>query len=481
MKDKYKITIGLEIHVELKTRSKMFCGCINSVDDVKEGENKPANVYTCPICMGHPGTLPVINKEAVKKVLLVGTALGSEIADFTEFDRKNYFYPDIPKGYQISQYKHPLVRHGKLNGVEITRIHLEEDTARSTHDTPGASLVDYNRAGVPLMELVTEPVIHSSSEAVGFAKELQLLLQYLGVSDANMEKGEMRVEVNFSVSPSSALGTKVEIKNINSFRAVGKAIDYEFERQTALLEKGEVVVQETCGWDENKEVTFSQRLKESAHDYRYFEDPDLPKIMISEIPEFSLLELKKLMVELPEEKRKRYLTSFNLKPEDIEIYVVNREAGKFFETVAEGVFTLGLDPVRTASNYITSDIMGLSKTKGLDFTTGQIRTEDLVKLVTMIHNGDLSSRGAKDILKIVFDIGSDPEKIANEKGLIQKSNAEEIKLIAEKIISDNPKVVEEYRNGKDSLLQFFIGQGMKEMKGAGNPELLKKTLLGLLR
>ena len=284
MKDKYKITIGLEIHVELKTRSKMFCGCINSVDDVKEGENKPANVYTCPICMGHPGTLPVINKEAVKKVLLVGTALGSEIADFTEFDRKNYFYPDIPKGYQISQYKHPLVRHGKLNGVEITRIHLEEDTARSTHDTPGASLVDYNRAGVPLMELVTEPVIHSSSEAVGFAKELQLLLQYLGVSDANMEKGEMRVEVNFSVSPSSALGTKVEIKNINSFRAVGKAIDYEFERQTALLEKGEVVVQETCGWDENKEVTFSQRLKESAHDYRYFEDPDLPKIMNIIVP-----------------------------------------------------------------------------------------------------------------------------------------------------------------------------------------------------
>ena len=274
----YKMTIGLEIHAELKTKSKMFCGCANtSINSL--GRSDLPNVYICPVCMGHPGTLPVINKEAIKKVLLVGTALGSEIADFTEFDRKNYFYPDIPKGYQISQYKHPLVTGGSLVGVEITRIHLEEDTARSSHDTPNVSLVDYNRAGVPLMELVTEPVIHTSIEAVKFAKELQLLLQYLGVSDANMEKGEMRVEVNLSVSKTETFGTKVEIKNINSFRAVGKAIDFEFKRQTEMLEKGEKVVQETRGWDENKEVTFSQRLKESAHDYRYFEDPDLPKLL----------------------------------------------------------------------------------------------------------------------------------------------------------------------------------------------------------
>lgn len=475
MADDYKITIGLEIHAELKTKSKMFCGCVNS------GEEKLPNIYICPICMGHPGTLPVINKEAVRKVLLVGTALGSEIADFTEFDRKNYFYPDIPKGYQISQYKNPLVKGGSLVGVKITRVHLEEDTARSSHDTENVSLVDYNRAGVPLMELVTEPVIHSSEEAVKFAKEFQLLLQYLDVSDANMEKGEMRVEVNFSVSKTDIFGTKVEIKNINSFRAVGKAIEFEFNRQTALLEKGEKVVQETRGWDENKEITFSQRLKESAHDYRYFEDPDLPKLVISEIPEFSKEELKKSIVELPDEKRKRLTSDFGLKSEDIEMYVGDREIGKIFEQVAKGLFVHGKELIKTASNYITSDIAGLSKSLGKDFTLGKIAIENFVKLITMINKGDLSSRGAKDILKIMFEVGGDPETIAKEKNLIQKNNTEEIKSIVEKILKDNPKVVEEYKNGKESLLQFFVGQGMKEMGGAGNPELIKQIIVDLLK
>ncbi|MCX6701852.1 MAG: Asp-tRNA(Asn)/Glu-tRNA(Gln) amidotransferase subunit GatB [Candidatus Zambryskibacteria bacterium] len=475
MKDEYKMTIGLEIHAELKTKSKMFCGCINLP------EEKSPNIYICPICMGHPGTLPVINKEAVKKVLLVGTALGSEIADFTEFDRKNYFYPDIPKGYQISQYKNPLVKGGSLVGVEITRVHLEEDTARSSHETPDMSLVDYNRAGVPLMELVTEPVIHSSEKAVEFAKEFQLLLQYLGVSDANMEKGEMRVEVNLSVSKTEDFGTKVEVKNINSFRAVGKAIDFEFDRQTTLLEKGEEVVQETRGWDENKEITFSQRLKESAHDYRYFEDPDLPKLIISEIPEFSKEELKKLLVELPEEKRKRLTNDFSLKPEDVEIYVGDREIGKFFESVAEGLSTYGAGIIKTASNYITSDILGLSKALGKYFTLEKITKENFIKLILMINKGNLSSRGAKDILKIMFETGGDPEIIANEKGLIQKNNTEEIKLMAEKILKENPMVVEEYKKGKESSLQFFIGQGMKETKGSINPEILKKIILELLQ
>jgi aspartyl-tRNA(Asn)/glutamyl-tRNA(Gln) amidotransferase subunit B len=484
--EQYKMTIGLEIHAELKTQSKMFCGCINS------GEEKLPNIYICPVCMGHPGTLPVINKEAVKKVLLVGTALDSQIADFTEFDRKNYFYPDIPKGYQISQYKNPLVSGGSLVGVEITRIHLEEDTARSTHPegksgmtSYGAgdthSLVDYNRAGVPLMELVTEPVIHSSDEATKFAKELQLLLQYLGVSDANMEKGEMRVEVNISVSKTDMFGTKVEVKNINSFRAVGKAIDFEFDRQVALLENGNRVVQETRGWDENKEITFSQRLKESAHDYRYFEDPDLPKLMISEIPEFAPEELRKLLVELPGDKRKRLMDNFGLKLEDTEIYVGNREIGEFFESAANDLFAQGVEVIKTASNYITSDIIGLSKFLKKDFTLGKITKDNFVKLINMINKKDLSSRGAKDILKIMFEAGGDPEVIANEKGLVQKSNAEEIKLIAEKILNENQKVVEEYKNGKESLLQFFMGQGMKETKGSVNPEMLKKIILELLK
>lgn len=251
----YKITIGLEIHAELKTKTKMFCGCLNVPDE------KEPNINICPICMGYPGTLPVINKSAVKKVLLVGVALGSDLADFTEFDRKNYFYPDIPKGYQISQYKYPLVSGGGLCGVKLTRVHLEEDTARSSHDTKDISLVDYNRAGVPLLELVTEPVIHSAEEVMKFAQELQLLLQYLQVSDANMEKGEMRVEVNISISNSDIFGTKVEVKNINSFRSAGRAVEYEFERQKSLLQRGEKVVQETRGFDENKGITFPNDQK----------------------------------------------------------------------------------------------------------------------------------------------------------------------------------------------------------------------------
>ncbi len=467
----YKTTIGLEIHAELKTRSKMFCGC-------KNGDGDIPNINTCPVCMGYPGTLPVINKEAVRKVLMVGTTLGSELADFTEFDRKNYFYPDIPKGYQISQYKYPLVTGGELAGVKLTRIHLEEDTAKSTHDTGEVSLVDYNRAGVPLMELVTEPVIHSAEEAMNFAKEFQLLLQYLDVSDANMEKGEMRVEVNMSVSKTEEFGTKVEVKNINSFRAAGRAIEYEFKRQTTLLDKGEKVVQETRGWDETKQATFSQRAKESAHDYRYFPDPDLPKIVLSEIPELSKSELQKALAETPAQKRER-LSKFGLKPADIEVYVTNREAGGFFDEVCSLVDSP--EVLQLASNYIASDLVGFSKKIDLDFSLGKITKESFVKLIQMIKNGDLSSRGAKDTLLVMFEVGGDPEVIANEKGLIQKSNPEEVKLLAEQILKNNPRVVEEYKAGKVALFQFFIGQGMKVSKGSVNPELLKTILIELLK
>jgi aspartyl-tRNA(Asn)/glutamyl-tRNA(Gln) amidotransferase subunit B len=470
----YKMTIGLEIHAELKTKSKMFCGCINMPSDKIDSPN----IYVCPVCMGNPGTLPVINKEAVKKVLLVGVALGSKLADFTEFDRKNYFYPDIPKGYQISQYKYPLVSGGSLSGVKLTRVHLEEDTARSGHDTPGASLVDFNRAGVPLMELVTEPVIHSSEEAVTFAKELQLLLQYLGVSDANMEKGEMRVEVNFSVSKTDTLGTKVEVKNINSFRAVGKAIEYEFERQIDMLERGEQIVQETRGWDENKGITVSQRKKESAHDYRYFPEPDLPKLLISEIEDFKLENLKKGMVELPKEKRERYLKDFGLKNEDVEMYINNPTVAEFFESI---IPHSGGIAVQTISNYITSDLVGLSRGIGMEFTFGKVTPENFAKLFVLVGNGELSSRGAKDTLKIMFENGGDPEVISKEKGLIQKNDTEELKKIISEIIDSNPKTVAEFKSGKESVLQFFVGQGMKATKGSANPEILKRIILELLK
>lgn len=469
--DNYKMTIGLEIHAELKTKSKMFCGCKNSPD-----EENP-NVHVCPVCMGYPGTLPVINREAVKKVLLVGVAAGSKLADFTEFDRKNYFYPDIPKGYQISQYKYPLIEGGKIRGVELTRIHLEEDTARSSHDTPGVSLVDFNRAGVPLMELVTEPVIHSAEEAMDFAKELQLVLQYLDVSEANMEKGEMRVEVNISISKDENFGTKVEVKNINSFRAAGKAIDYEFERQKALLERGEKVMQETRGWDENKNSTFPQRSKENAKDYRYFPDPDLPKLLLSEIPEFGLENLNKLLPTLPNEKRDKYL-SWGIKPEDVEFFVNSKSFSNFFEGVVLG--GLEKDSIILASNYIVSDLSGLSKNSN-ENVFGGVDVSNFSKLIRLIKNGDLSSRGAKDVLKIIFELGGDPEEIAKEKNLIQKSDPEEVKKIAKQIIDENPDSVAEYKNGKQSLLQFFVGQGMKKTGGSVNPELLKSAVLELLK
>ena len=325
MQSEYILTVGLEIHAELKTRTKMFCDSKNDSDEIRP------NVNVCPICMGHPGVLPVMNKEAVKHVLKIGLALNGKLADFTEFDRKNYFYPDIPKGYQLSQYEFPLVSGGSLNGVAITRVHLEEDTATSIHESgirnQESSLIDFNRAGVPLVELVTEPVIKSAKEAARFARELQLLLRHLGVSDANMEKGEMRVEANISVSEDAGrFGTKVEVKNLNSFRAVEGAIAYEMNRHIELIESGKRVEQETRGWNEDIGKTFSQRKKEESHDYRYFPDPDLSKLVIRDIPEFADGKLRKGMPELPFEKRRRYV-ALGIKDDDVETLLANRSLG----------------------------------------------------------------------------------------------------------------------------------------------------------
>lgn len=461
----YKLTVGLEVHAELKTKTKMFCNSANDPD-----EPRP-NVNICPVCMAHPGTLPVINKQAVHHVLRVGTALGSDLADFTEFDRKNYFYPDIPKGYQISQYKYPLVSGGVLNGIAIERVHLEEDTASSSHEGSEGSLVDYNRAGVPLMELVTKPVIHTAEEAGAFARELQLLLRTLGVSDANMEKGEMRVEANISISKTDTLGTKVEVKNLNSFRAVERAIAYEVERMTKILDGGPgEIVQETRGWDDGKQATFSQRKKESAHDYRYFPDPDLPKLKISEIPEFSRDALAATMPELPWEKRARLVREYGVKPENAEIFTVDTVLGKLFEDTMNAI---GGDrpSVALIENYITSDLAGLMA-KG-DGSLGKVTGKALADLVTMIKAGDLSSRGAKDTLAIVYAEGGHPHEIAQARGLIQKNDPEALKKIVAEVIAANPQVVADYQAGKVALLQFFIGQGMKASKGSANPEALK--------
>lgn len=467
----YTPTIGLEVHAELKTKTKMFC---NSKNDPEE--DKP-NVNICPVCMGHPGTLPVINKEAVKHVLKMGTAVGGTCADFTEFDRKNYFYPDLPKGYQISQYKYPLVSGGTLEDVTLTRIHLEEDTARSIHERGNYSLLDFNRAGVPLMELVTEPEIYSALQAGRFARELQRLLRYLHASDANMEKGQMRVEANVSISKDDKRGVKVEVKNLNSFRAVERAIAYEIDRQTKLLERGEAVAQETRGWDERRQKTISQRIKEEAHDYRYFPDPDLPKLYVSEIPEFQKGELEKNLPELPWQRRKRLVTDFGLTDEAADIFVNNLELGEFFEAVVKQLDD-DKELVRRASNYITSDLLGLMGHS----SDIKISPQDFATIITMVAEGALSSRSAKSTLELMYkdEIPGTPEEIAEKHGLLQKSDEGELQNVAKNVIAQNPAVATEYKNGKEQALQFLVGQGMKETGGSADPqklaEMLKKAI-----
>lgn len=465
----YHPTIGLEIHAELKTQTKMFCRCANDPD-----ETRP-NVNICPVCMAHPGSLPVINRSAVGHVVRLGTAIGGTIANFSEFDRKSYFYPDIPKGYQISQYEYPLVSGGELAGVAITRVHLEEDTASSMH-AEGKSLVDFNRAGVPLMELVTEPVIHDAETAGRFARELQLLIRTLGAGGANLEKGEMRIEANISVSKEEGkFGTKVEVKNINSFRSVERAIAYEIERQVKLIQDGGSVVQETRGWDEGKQSTFHQRFKEGSADYRYFPDPDLPKLALSEIPEFASEVLRTSLPELPWERRTRYEETFGLKESDSAYLSMTTDRANFFDAVTAA---LGTDPALAvlATNYIVSDLGGLYAKKGVE-GYAELDPTMFAKLISLVQAGELSSRGAKDTLTLLIEKGGDPEILAKEQGLIQVHDESVLREAVKAMLADEPKAVEEYRSGKETILQYLIGKGMKATKGAGNPALLKKIIL----
>lgn len=476
MEKGFYYTIGLEIHAELKTNTKMFCSCKNDPD---EGE---PNKNVCPVCMAHPGALPVINKRAVESVIKVGLAIDGKIANFSEFDRKNYFYPDIPKGYQISQYKYPIVSSGKLANFDVTRIHLEEDTANNKHDRGDFSLVDFNRAGVPLMELVTEPHTFENEEeaskgATNFAKELQLVLWYLGVSEANMEKGEMRVEANISVSKDkSKFGTKVEVKNLNSFRSVERAIKYEFERMSNLIEEGKIdeIVQETRGWDESKQKTFSQRKKESSHDYRYFPDPDLPKMKLHEA--FDLKKMKEELPELPKEKRERYKKDFGLKDEDVEVYINDLELGLWFEDIARGLSNP--EKVKVASNYIITDYLGLKKNVE---DTKQPSTKNFVELINLVSENKISSRGAKDILAMIVVKDESPLKIAEEKGLLQTNDEGAIKSIVEKIITENPEPVASYKAGKENAIMSLVGKVIKESKGSANPQMVIEMLKNLLK
>lgn len=472
----YTATIGLEIHAHLKTKTKMFSMSLN--DPHHAGPNQNIS----PIDMAHPGTLPTINKQAVEHMIRIGLAVGGEIANFTEFDRKNYFYPDIPKGYQISQFKYPIVSAGSLAGFDLTRIHLEEDTATSKHHDD-YSLVDYNRAGAPLMELVTEPVLHTADDVMNFARELQLLLRYLEAGDANIEKGEMRVEVNLSVSKTKELGTKVEVKNIGSISAAGKAVDFEIERQITALENGENLAQETRGWDDQKEITFSQRSKENAKDYRYFPEPDLPKLYLHDI--FDLSKLKSELPELPETKRRRLAKEYGIKSEDIELYIQTPWMAYFFENTAFYLKDEYEEVLQIASNYITTDIIGILKSKEFENYNknvwDELSSEFFAKLIKMINGGDLGSRGAKDILSKMIIVNKDPEILAEKMGLKQDNDPETLKKVVQKIIADNPEQVKEFIEGKETLMKFFVGMAMKETKGAGNPKILTELFVELMK
>jgi len=462
----YTTTVGIEVHVELKTKSKMFCGCANSP------HAKEANTHVCPVCMAHPGTLPTVNREAVKKVRMVGIAIGGILADFSEFDRKNYFYPDIPKAYQISQYAHPLVSGGEVAGVTITRVHLEEDTARSQHEADGSS-VDFNRAGVPLMELVTEPVIHSPAKAGVFARELQLLLRTLEVSDANMEKGEMRVEANISVSDTKKLGTKVEVKNLNSFKAMEAAIAYETKRHTELLKSGGLVAQETRGWDEAKNKTFSQRSKESANDYRYFPDPDIPKYQFSKLPTMNKSRLVEMLPILPTKIREKYQT-IGISDAQIEILINNQPLQTFFWTLCGMFSSETRKAIVLGANYLTSDVLNLLQTTNQQLTPAA--ADNFLQLMLLLDKGIITSRTAKDLLADVLFKNVNPETTARARGLTQQSSREDLLPLVTRVISENNSVVTEYRAGKEAALKYLVGQGMKLSSGTANPKELETLL-----
>lgn len=474
----YIPTIGLEIHIELKTRTKMFCGCLNAPQE------RTPNIHVCPICLGHPGALPVPNRRAIEEVLKLGLAIGGKIARRSHFDRKSYFYPDLPKGYQISQFDEPFVESGILEGIRITRVHLEEDAGRLSHENSrkdsgeSASLVDFNRAGMPLMELVTEPDIHSAEEAVRFAKALQRLMRYLGASDADMEHGQMRVEVNISLSKKindgskDKLGTKVEVKNINSFKAVLGAIEYEIQRQTELLEKGEEIIHETRGWNDEKKKTESQRSKELSHDYRYFPEPDIPPMTFDE-EEMRVLTAG--LPELPEQKKARFLREFNFSDTQAETITDELFWANYFEESASELGARTKEPdYSLLLNYLSSDLWGMMKSAGLKNEGLTVTPKNLAGLVLLIQEGKCSSRIAKDVLAKMFASGDDPQEIMEAGGIVLVSDDATLRAIISDVIEKNPKVVADFKGGKDAALQFLLGQGMAKTRGQADPEKLRE-------
>ncbi len=472
----YEVVIGLEVHAELLTESKMYCGCRNQ-------PGAPPNTNVCPVCLGLPGALPVINQRAVELTALTGLALNCSIAEFTRFDRKNYFYPDLMKGYQISQYQRPIAHDGWLElehdgqrqRVGIRRVHLEEDTAKLTHRIDPAtgesiSLVDVNRSGVPLIEIVGEPDLHSAEQARQYLMQLRAILQYLGASTGNMEEGSFRCDANVSVRPvgTRELGTKVEVKNMNSFRSVYRALAYEAERQIAAVEAGERIVQETRGWDENRGVTVSQRTKEYAHDYRYFPEPDLPPLSLT--PAW-VAALRAQLPELPRQRAERFVTHYGLSPYDAELLTVTRPTADFFEQ------TVALFPQpKIVANWLTGELFRLLNASNLAIEASRVTPDALADLLRLVESGVVSGRAAKDVFEEMFQTGAPASQIVEARGLSQISDLGALERLVEEAIAANPKSVADYQAGKAQALGFLVGQVMKASRGKANPGLVNNLL-----
>ncbi len=473
----FKPVIGLEVHAQLSNKTKLFCSC--STDH----ENVPPNTNVCPVCMGFPGVLPVLNKKAVEFAIKAGLALNCEISNYSKFDRKNYFYPDLPKGYQISQYDLPLCRNGYLEifvdgevkKIRIKRIHLEEDAGKLLHVGAGDrlseadySLVDFNRAGIPLIEIVTEPDINSPKEARIFLQELRLILRYLEISSGDMEKGSLRCDANISIqTQEGVLGTRTEIKNMNSFYSLEKALEYEIERQIELLKKGEQVIQETRHWDEKNQKTISLRGKEEAEDYRYFPEPDLPPLIVTEeIKE----KLKMEIPALPKELREKYF-SLGLSQTEVEIIISEKKLAKFFDKSLE----LYNNP-KNLLNWISVEILSYMNDNNISFKDLNILPENFIKIIQMVDKNEITRPVAKDVLRKYLTTGKDPEKIVEENGLKIVSDTSYLQEIIQKVILNNEKAVSDWKKGKKQVLNFLVGQVMKETKGRASLDVVKNLL-----
>lgn len=478
MLGRYEIIIGLEVHAQLATESKIFCSCSTEFGAVP-------NTHTCPVCLGMPGTLPVLNKKAIEYIIKAGLALNCEIAPYSRFDRKNYFYPDLPKGYQITQYDYPFCKNGHVDvedeelgdfRVRIERIHLEEDAGKLIHGTgdnitqSDAALIDFNRAGVPLIEIVTKPDLKSPAQARAYLTTLKSILKYLGVSACNMEQGSLRADANVSLRPvdSKTFGTKTELKNMNSFRAIERALEYELQRQAEVLKKGGQITQETRTWDEKKNRTVSMRSKEKAHDYRYFPEPDLVPMQMD--PEW-LDEIRQSIGELPRERRERLIREYGLPKYDARILTQERFLANFFEATAQHYHD-----GKAISNWIMGDFLRLMKEEHLEYDQVKITGKQLAEMLKLLEKGIISSKIAKTVFEEMFQTGTDPEKIVEEKGLVQISDQDQLIGIVEQVLKANPQTIADYRDGKDQALKYLVGQVMKETRGKANPQIVNQLI-----